>query len=72
MSDQSVLEVQSLDQISGLSLRILNGEIVVLRRCLQQAGLYDAMVKASVEGIRSAVGESKALELRSAYGRQSV
>jgi len=61
MSDQSVLEVETLGQVSGLSRRILNGEIVVVRRCLQQADLYDAVVKASVEGIRSVVGESKAM-----------
>jgi nitrite reductase/ring-hydroxylating ferredoxin subunit/ectoine hydroxylase-related dioxygenase (phytanoyl-CoA dioxygenase family) len=60
MANQPVVEVQTLGQIKGLAQRILNGEIVVLRRCLQQAGLYDGISQASVDGIRSVVGADKA------------
>lgn len=60
MANQPVVEIQTLGQVKGLASRILNGEIVVLRRCLQQAGVYDGIVKATTDGIRTVVGADKA------------
>lgn len=59
MSTQSALEVQSMGPVQGLARRILDGEVVVLRRALQQSGLYDAFVQATLKGIRSVIGDEK-------------
>jgi 3-phenylpropionate/trans-cinnamate dioxygenase ferredoxin subunit len=48
----------------GLVPRILGGEVVVLHQVLQQVGLYDTLVNASLEGIRAAAGDETAENVR--------
>jgi nitrite reductase/ring-hydroxylating ferredoxin subunit len=60
----SALELSEIDRVKGLAARILNGEVVVLRGALQQAGLYDPLVQASLDGIRAVVGPDRANAIR--------
>jgi nitrite reductase/ring-hydroxylating ferredoxin subunit len=56
MQEPSVTIVDRLDAIQGLAQRVLGGEVVIVRRGLQQLGLYDTLVQSTLEGIRRRLG----------------
>lgn len=58
------LEIETLGDVRGLVPRILDGEVIVLRRGLQQAGVYESLVEASLQGIRAGAGDATANEVR--------
>jgi len=64
------LDIAEIGSTPNLSARILAGEVVVVRRGLQQAGLFGDMVAASLEGVRAAAGPDVAGEVaRSGFDR---
>jgi nitrite reductase/ring-hydroxylating ferredoxin subunit len=58
------IEVRNLGEFSDLVRRILDGEVVVVRRALQQAGVFELLTEATVEGIRAAGGDETAEKVR--------
>ncbi len=44
--------------------RVLNGEVVVLKTVLQQAGVFDLLVAATYQGITAAIGEQRTESIR--------
>lgn len=66
MPKDSAIEIKTLREIDGLAQRILDGEVFVLRRGLQQLGLYETLVEASLAGIRATAGEDTAGKVREA------
>ncbi|MBW4611992.1 MAG: phytanoyl-CoA dioxygenase family protein [Desmonostoc vinosum HA7617-LM4] len=44
--------------------RILHGEVVIIRKCLQKIGYFECLQKASLEGIQQAVGQEKATRIK--------
>lgn len=50
--------IESPGEIDGLGQRILAGEVVVIRRGLQGAGILDAMLYATATGLRDTLGEN--------------
>ncbi len=53
-------EIQAEERSEGLRERVLAGEVFVIRGLLQDLGLYQPMVEASLEGIRKGAGPSVA------------
>lgn len=45
---------------TGLSERILDGEVIMLRNCLHEVGLFELLEQATFAGIRSSMGEAVA------------
>jgi len=66
MSNNPVI-LQSLDQVHGLARKLREGQIFLLRGGLQQLGLFETTVAASLDGIQNAVGP-KIRELVEQYG----
>lgn len=64
MSHESAIEVKSTGETNGMVDRILNGEVFVMRGCLQQLGLYELLNEASLVGIRKAAGNDVADRVR--------
>lgn len=60
MNEPQVLDIDTLGQARGLADRILGGEVVVARGCLQQAGLLESLRRATLDGIRGVAGEPAA------------
>ena len=58
------------DEVENLASRILRGEVFIVRRGLQQLGLFDTLVRSTLEGIRNCVGPEIAGEIeRSGFDR---
>lgn len=55
-----VLEIEGLSGTPDLGSRLLAGDVVVLRGCMQALGLFDSLRGASLEGIRRAAGDQVA------------
>ena len=55
--------LQRPDEVGDLAPRILRGEVFVVRRGLQQLGLYDTLVRSTLEGIRNTAGPEVASEI---------
>ena len=51
---------------TNLPERILNGEVIMLRNCLHNAGLYKILEQASIEGIRKSMGNDIASRVQQA------
>ena len=66
MSKDSAIEIRTLGEVDGLAARILDGEVFVLRRGLQQLGIFDTLIEASLSGIRAAAGDDTAAKVREA------
>jgi len=49
-------ELSRPGEVGGLSGRILDGEVFIMRQGLQQLGLFDDLVEWSLEGIRQSAG----------------
>lgn len=60
------IEIKTVGEIPDLAGRILNGEVFVLRRGLQQLGLFDPIVEGTLTGIRKASGDTIADGVRKA------
>lgn len=60
---RSWVEVDHLAEHEDLARRVLGGEVVVVRRLLQQAGLFDAVVADSLAGVAVAVGDETARQV---------
>jgi nitrite reductase/ring-hydroxylating ferredoxin subunit/ectoine hydroxylase-related dioxygenase (phytanoyl-CoA dioxygenase family) len=64
MSSQTI-ELQASERpFAGLSRRILNGEVFMLKNCLQEIGLFDLLEQASYTGISNCLGEDVANKVR--------
>ena len=50
--------------LKGFSAKILNGDVFHVRNCLNKPGLFDALEKASYEGIKNCLGEDIASKAR--------
>jgi nitrite reductase/ring-hydroxylating ferredoxin subunit len=62
--------LQRPDEVENLAPRILRGEVFVVRRGLQQLGLFDTLVRSTLEGIRNSAGPEIATEIeRSGFDR---
>ena len=66
MSKQSATFVEHPGAIDDLARRILDGEVFVVRRGLQQLGLLDPLVRSTLEGIRACVGPERASKVEQA------
>ena len=54
------IEISELGEIDNLVARIFGGEVFIMRQGLQKVGLFDELVKASLDGIRRSVGKEVA------------
>jgi nitrite reductase/ring-hydroxylating ferredoxin subunit len=54
-------ESVTLDQVSK---RVMNGEVIVIPKCMQAIGFFERMKEATLEAIRETIGESKAAQIR--------
>jgi nitrite reductase/ring-hydroxylating ferredoxin subunit len=61
-----LVEISRINGEAGLADRVLNGTVIVLRNGLQQLGLFEPLVAASLEGIRASLGEEVARRVESA------
>lgn len=50
--------------IDEIAARVRRGEVIVLPNCMQALGYFEQLRAASLEGIRQAVGEEKAAQVR--------
>lgn len=48
----------------NLKERLMSGEVIVVSKCLQTIGYFERMQEVTLEGIRQAVGEEKAKQVR--------
>jgi nitrite reductase/ring-hydroxylating ferredoxin subunit len=64
MTRHSPVEIKNVGEVPDLAGRILGGEVFVLRRGLQQLGLFEPLVEGTLEGIRAAAGEEVADKVR--------
>jgi nitrite reductase/ring-hydroxylating ferredoxin subunit len=60
MVNWSAVEVTAAGEIPDLARRVLDGEVFVLRRGLQQAGMFQTMVDATLKGIAASAGQEVA------------
>ena len=52
-----MIEVEGLADEPDLGARLLEGDVIVLRGCMQALGLFDSLRETSLEGIRQGAGE---------------
>jgi nitrite reductase/ring-hydroxylating ferredoxin subunit len=64
MSSVAPTEVRTLGEFPDLVRRILGGEVLVVRRGLQQAAVFEPIVDATLNGIREAAGEETVEKVR--------
>jgi len=55
-----ILEIEGLAESPDVGSRLLQGDVVLLRGCLQALGLFDTVRDASLSGIRNAAGDEVA------------
>jgi nitrite reductase/ring-hydroxylating ferredoxin subunit len=55
-----ILEIDGLAESPDVGSRLLQGDVILLRGCLQALGLFDVVRDASLAGIRNAAGEEVA------------
>lgn len=55
-----VVEIEGLDGSPDVGARLLRGEVIVLRGCMQAIGLFDALRDTSLSGIRRGAGDAVA------------
>lgn len=60
MKDNRVVEIDEIGRDENLVENILAGQVVHLRRGLQQVGLFDKLVEASLDGIKKGAGQEAA------------
>lgn len=58
------IEIKTVGEIPDLAARILRGEVFVLRRGLQQLGLFEPLVESTLQGIQTAAGRETAEKVR--------
>lgn len=56
MPEPAATIVERLGAVEGLARRILDGEVVIVRRGLQQLGVFDTLVQSTLAGIRKCLG----------------
>jgi nitrite reductase/ring-hydroxylating ferredoxin subunit len=66
MPEPTATIVDRLDAVEGLARRVLAGEVVIVRRGLQQLGLYDKLAQSTLEGIRRSRGPEVAQQVERA------
>lgn len=58
------IEIETVGEVPDLAGRILNGEVFILRRGLQQLGLLEPIIESTLQGIRRAAGTETAETVR--------
>jgi hypothetical protein len=66
MPEASATIIDRLDGAPGLARRILDGEVVIVRRGLQQLGVFDTLVQSTLAGIRKCLGPDVASQVERA------
>jgi nitrite reductase/ring-hydroxylating ferredoxin subunit len=64
MPRTSPVEISHVGEVPDLAKRILEGEVFILRRGLQQLGLFEPLVEGTLEGIGTAAGDDVAHKVR--------
>jgi nitrite reductase/ring-hydroxylating ferredoxin subunit len=66
ITELSSISIDRLGEVQELAARTLDGEVFVIRHGLQQLGLLEPLVKATLEGIRQAEGPDVAAQVEAA------
>ena len=62
--DASFIELEPADEaVHDLAERLLDGQVYMLKGALQKMGLFEPMVRASLEGVRADLGEQIAAQV---------
>lgn len=64
MTAHAPIEITTVGDVPDLANRILNGEVFILRKGLQQLGLFEPLVDATLEGVAAAAGPEVADKVR--------